>query len=80
MTDEDYAAEIDAEAVAHARRKPWPAPGTVRRVRVNEAGDPVMQRQLAEQLTHQRMTEDAELRAVVAHTDAPQTEEATHGQ
>jgi hypothetical protein len=31
MTDEDYAAEI-----AQATNKPWPAPGTVRRVRVDE--------------------------------------------
>lgn len=39
MTDEQsYAAQLDAEAVAHARSKPWPAPGTVRRVRVDNEG------------------------------------------
>jgi hypothetical protein len=58
MPDEDeYARQLDAEAVARARRKPWPSPGTVRRVRVEEPGDPTMQRRLAERLTDQRLTE-----------------------
>lgn len=33
--EEQYARQLDAEAVARAR-KTWPAPGTVRRVRIDD--------------------------------------------
>jgi hypothetical protein len=61
MPDEDeYARQLDAEAVARARsKKPWPSPGTVRRVRVEEPGDPTMQRRLAVAANESREREGA---------------------
>jgi hypothetical protein len=50
----DPAPSGDAEREA----KPWPDPAKVRRVRVEEPGDPHMQRQLAERLARQRIEED----------------------
>jgi hypothetical protein len=59
VTDEvEYIQQLDREAVAQARSKPWPDRSRVRRVRVNEPGDSTMQRRLAERLTYQRLTED----------------------
>jgi hypothetical protein len=40
VTDEEYINQIDAEAVAHAKGKPWPDPKSVRRIRIeDEVGD-----------------------------------------
>jgi hypothetical protein len=59
VKDEDYIAEIDAEAVARARRKPWPDRSRVRRVRVEEPGDPTMQRRMAHAANNDREREGA---------------------
>jgi hypothetical protein len=48
MTDEEYRTTIDAEAVAHARKKPRPSPDTVRRVRIDD---------VPHELARQRMEE-----------------------
>ncbi len=37
MDEERYRTMIDHEAVAHARRKPWPAPGSTRRVTIDDS-------------------------------------------
>jgi hypothetical protein len=37
MTDDEYRNQIDAEAVAQARSKPWPDRSKVRRVRIEES-------------------------------------------
>jgi hypothetical protein len=61
-TEDEYRTTHDREQVERARR-PWPAPSTVRRVRVEEPGA------LARELARQRIEEDdAELRAVTTST------------
>jgi hypothetical protein len=44
MRDEDYITEIDAEAVAHARSRPWPDRSKVRRVRIADGDQPTFPR------------------------------------
>ncbi len=36
LTEQQWQDQIDAEQVAHARRKPWPDPAKVRRVRIDD--------------------------------------------
>jgi hypothetical protein len=62
MTDDEYAAEIDAEAVARARSKRrFPTMSKVRRVRVDDEGPTSYQarvdREIAEAANHSREAE-----------------------
>jgi hypothetical protein len=61
MTDDEYGTTIDAETVAHARRRPFPDPVRVRRVRVDDEGPTPYQarvdREIAEAANHSRERE-----------------------